>query len=104
MTNLDITKPITTRDGRPVNNVCVDQRGQLWGLVDGEMRTRPPDGQVVSYTDDGKDWINPPESHDITVYVYRTAAILWVSVYDYKNSADCLISKKTITIIEGEGL
>ena len=108
MKKLDITKPITTRDGRPVTNVCVDKDGVIWGMVDGNMDCRGSDGMRPHGNPLGirssADWISPPETHEITVYVYRTPL---GSVYasKYQDSyLDTLIAKFTKTIKEGEGL
>ena len=103
MKKLDITKPITTRDGRPVTNVCADADGRLWGLVDGYMRCAASDGYAVNCPFPTEDWINKPETHDITVYVYKNIdGILWWALRYIDGTK--LFAKFTKTIKEGEGL
>ena len=103
MKKLDITKPITTRDGRPVTNVCLNKYGDIWGLLDGEMCSRQPDGAICADLEHALDWINPPETHDITVYVYLNA---FGRRFISEVALDCcsLVAKCKIKITEGEGL
>ena len=104
MKKLDITKPVTTRDGRPVTNVCANKYGDIWGLLDGEMCSRHPDGAICADGEHALDWINPPETHDITVYVYRTPlGTVYASKYQ-DSYLDTLIAKFTRPVKEGEGL
>ena len=108
MKKLNITKPITTRDGRPVTNVCTNKHGDIWGLLDGEMCSRQPDGAIYAYGEHAFDWINPPETHEITVYVYKSRhGDIWASNIDHRDQQYCQalpIAKFTKTVIEGEGL
>ena len=107
MKKLDITKPITTRDGRPVTNVCVDRGGTLWGMDDGNMQRRAIDGRVCLNFDNTADWINPPETHEITVYVYKSPSgdLFWLSYLHYASLGDAtLFAKFTRPVTEGEGL
>lgn len=104
MKKLDITKPVTTRDGRPVTNVCVDADGRMWGLVGGRMYCVESGGPALNLkSSSSRDWINHPETHEITVYVYKDYdGSLFVATKHYNGLN--LISKFTKTVKEGEGL
>lgn len=83
MTKLDLTKPVQTRDGRPVRILCMDRKGEypVVGLVTENnrecVRSWPTSGRF--YVDDiqGLDLINvPPKPVKCYTHVYLVGTSL----------------------------
>jgi len=78
MTNLDLTKPVQTRDGHPVRILCTDRKNvyPVVGLVteygDEHVRSWPASGRFYADDPQGLDLINvPPKPVKYFVNVYR---------------------------------
>ena len=72
-TKLDLTKPVTTRDGRPVTLLYTNGRGEwsVGGYIGDSDILQPWHADGTVYTPDGcecpSDLINPPE--EVTLYI-----------------------------------
>lgn len=118
MSKLDLTKPVSTRDGRKVRVLCTDLKGvhPIVGVVtraDGEevVLTWLPDGRLSFNVACPGDLINVPERHVRWVNVYRGldgrmwGASLCVSREMADAHADCnRIACLRIEFEEGQGL
>ena len=108
-TTIDITKPCTTRDGRPVRNL-VRYRGYgttITGIVDcgnGKefIGTWHDDGKECPGKNGNADLIQAPEVVEVTVYYYRINGR--VCAFNEPHPECRLFAKETRRVTEGEGL
>ena len=111
MTNsIDITKPCTTRDGRPVRNLVryKGARETITGIVVEPNGTEIPedwyaDGRYWKGEVSTHDLIQAPEVVEVTLHYYRKDdGKIWASENYYATCA--LIAKRTERVTVGEGL
>ena len=111
---LDLTKPVQTRDGRPVRILCSDAPGDwcIVGLIGEKVLSWQANGQYSTLRESQADLVNvPPKPAEQTaeVILYRTAkgrVILTIANgTTFGSSAkDRVLGRKTVTITEGEGM
>lgn len=109
---IDITKPCTTRDGRPVRNL-VRYTSMIGPRIGGLVMCKAgiesltiwrDDGSQTGTTDDSKwDLIQAPEVVEVTVYYYRSidGPVWTATTCGGKNG---LIAKRVERVTVGEGL
>jgi hypothetical protein len=121
MPALDLTKPVQTRDGRPVRILCTDRKGTAYpvvALVGGDRQ------EVIMVTESGRhfsgeenksDLVNVPvkiEIPEVWLNVFREAdGALCVDAYRSREEADAWADKRVVACIpitvscnEGDGL
>lgn len=92
MPKLDLTKPVQTRDGRPVRILATDLRSEypVTGIIShpgyDEVETWTLDGAFVSSDEHPDDLVNVPETVKRYYPVSRNAPALQVWYYDQYSS------------------
>lgn len=114
---IDLSKPLQTRDGRPVR-IDYPDSGDITYPVHGAIQD-PSSGswRPDSWTKDGannilipcpnRDLVNAPEKHTITVYFWKhsSGCITQSCIPVPHGTVDFVpFAKKEVEVVEGEGL
>lgn len=99
---LDLTKPVRTRDGRPVRILCTDANGPapIFALVKtsdfrDDVHRYKADGKLnqigISRGDDPLDLVNVPETTSVYAAVYPYRADPYAKLFEYDCLADAAL-------------
>ncbi len=116
MNKLDLTKPVQTRDGRPVRILCTNRQHHAMGAVVGLITDGKGEETVASWDHDGTSsfrdgtssaLINVPATRRVRVMLYKTpAGELWARDMPMQSDTRTweLVAVKEVEFTEGEGL
>lgn len=102
MTTIDITKPCTMPDGRPMRDV-VRYTSASGPRIAGVVQNRDGTEYLYSWPEDNCPLIQAPEVVEVTVYYYRKST---EGIFPSPNFTDRfpLFAKRVHRVTEGEGL